>query len=374
MTSLSFQQQPATTPAFGWTVDVSEIPLFRGVDRAIASVITRDMLRVYRHDDVIYRTGELASHLFALKKGRVSVAVDGQLLTTHGVGDLIGAQAFVDRAPRGATVTAVGDVETVCIPHLIVERLLGDRAFSRNFLCVLSQQLNDAARDRAERYQHERLLFSEFRAHVSEEVAQRLLNSGLDYGKPRRIPAVILFSDIRNFTPRSAALDPEDIAMQLSDYFDEVVDMIHKHGGMVDKFIGDAVMAVWGFVPAPAEELATSAYSCARDMIVAASERAFAGAPLSIGVGLNAGEVFMGNVGGRGKRQFTVLGNPVNMAARFESASKSLGAPLALGESVAQTLSAHDQKSLRAFHGVPIKGAQPQTIYTWSPRDNRGRV
>jgi class 3 adenylate cyclase len=350
---------------------VSEIPLFKGVEHTVASVITRDLLRTYSRGDVICQSGDLAHHLFAIRSGRVSVAADGQQLVDYDAGELIGAQAFVDRTPRDATVTALGDVETIKIPHAIVERLLGDRTFSRNLLSALSRKLNDAARDRAERYRHERLLFSEFRAHVSEEVAQRLVNSGLDYGQPRRIPAVILFSDIRNFTPRSATLEPEDIAAQLSAYFDEIVDIIHTHGGMVDKFIGDAVMAVWGFVPAPPQELATSAYNCARAMIVAASLRTFAGVPLSIGVGLNAGDVFMGNVGGRGKRQFTVLGNPVNMAARFESASKQLGAPLALGASLAETLSPSDRTSLRVFNGVPIKGAQPQTIYTWSPRDMR---
>jgi hypothetical protein len=62
------------------------------------------------------------------------------------------------------------------------------------------------------------------------------------------------------------------------------------------------------------------------------------------------------------------------MAARFESASKSLGAPLALGESVAETLSLADRVALRKFTGVPVKGAAPQTIYTWSPRDTRARI
>jgi adenylate cyclase len=298
MTGLSFQRHPATKPAYGRTVDVSEIPLFIGVDPAVTAVLTRDMIRTYRRGDVIYRAGETANHLHAIQLGRIATTADDQQPTTHGPGELIGAQAFVDRVARSASATALGDSQTLSIPHVIVERLLADRAFSRNLLVALSRKLHDAARDRAERYRHERLLFSEFRAHVSEEVAERLLDSGLDYGKPRRIPAVILFSDIRNFTPRSASLEPEEIAAQLSAYFDEIVDIIHAHGGMVDKFIGDAVMAVWGFVASPQEELATSAYDCARAMIVAAAKRTFAGAPLSIGVGLNAGDVFMGNVGG----------------------------------------------------------------------------
>jgi adenylate cyclase len=231
----------------------------------------------------------------------------------------------------------------------------------------LSRKLTEVRKDRAEGHRQERLLFTEFRAHLSNEVAQRLVNSGLDYGQPRRIPAVILFSDIRNFTPTSATLEPEDVARQLSSYFDEIVDIIHAHGGMVDKFIGDAVMAVWGFVPAPVEELALSAYRCAQAMVVAAGARTFAGSPMSIGVGLNAGEVFMGNVGGRGKRQFTVLGSPVNMAARYESASKILGAPLAVGGTLAKSLPQAERDELSAHASVPIKGAPAQTVYTWAP-------
>jgi class 3 adenylate cyclase len=126
-------------------------------------------------------------------------------------------------------------------------------------------------------------------------------------------------------------------------------------------------MAVWGFVPAPVEELALSAYRCAQAMVVAAGARTFAGAPMSIGVGLNAGEVFMGNVGGRGKRQFTVLGSPVNMAARYESASKILGAPLAVGGSLAKSLPQAERDELSAHASVPIKGAPAQTVYTWAP-------
>jgi class 3 adenylate cyclase len=345
----------------------SDLPVFAGVDPRVASVVTCDMLKTYECGDVLCREGEAAKHLFAIRSGRVSVVSRGTDAVTRGVGDLIGEVSFIDRAPRGAMVTATTTVEALRIPHSVVDSLLADRAFVRNMLRGLSRKLTEVRKDRAEGHRQERLLFSEFRAHLSNEVAQKLVKSGLDYGQPRRIPAVILFSDIRNFTPTSATLEPEDVARQLSSYFDEIVDIIHMHGGMVDKFIGDAVMAVWGFVPAPIEELALSAYRCAQAMIVAASARTFANAPMTIGVGLNAGEVFMGNVGGRGKRQFTVLGSPVNMAARYESASKTLGAPLAVGGSLARSLPHDDRETLRAHSNVPIKGAPDQTVYTWAP-------
>ncbi|MEO7085944.1 MAG: adenylate/guanylate cyclase domain-containing protein [Gemmatimonadaceae bacterium] len=345
----------------------ADVPLFAGVDPRLVALITRDMLTTYHRGDLLCREGEAASHLFAIKTGRVSVTMKGGEPAQRGAGDLIGEQSFIDHTPRTATAAAITSVEVLRIPHTIVESLLSDRAFARNMLRGLSRKLTEVRKDRAEGHRQERLLFSEFRAHLSNEVAQKLVNSGLDYGQPRRIPAVVLFSDIRNFTPASASLEPEDVARQLSAYFDEIVDIIHAHGGMVDKFIGDAVMAVWGFVPAPVEELALSAYRCAQAMIIAANARTFAGAPMAIGVGLNAGEVFMGNVGGRGKRQFTVLGSPVNMAARYESASKTLGAPLAVGGTLARSLPLEDREELSAHADVPIKGAPAQTVYTWAP-------
>ncbi len=366
MTSIPLRFERQTLPGLG-RLDTADVPLFSGVDSRLAGLVTREMVRSYRRGDPLCREGDPGGHLFAILRGRVSVTIGGETIAMLNVGDLVGEQAFVDSAPRNATVVAIGPVEALCVPHAVVDMLLTDRAFVRNLLRALSRKVSEATRQRAARYRHESLLVSEFRAHLSDEVAQRLLDSGRDYGKPRRLPAVMLFSDIRNFTPTSANLEPEVIAEQLSAYFDEIVDIIHTHGGMVDKFIGDAVMAVWGFVPAPMEDMAESAYACARAMVRAAAARTFAGSPISIGVGLNGGDVFMGNVGGRGKRQFTVLGNPVNMAARFESVSKTFGASIAVGASVASALPIGDRATLHAHHDVPIKGAAAQTIYTWSP-------
>jgi class 3 adenylate cyclase len=368
VTSIPVRWSNPGIPGLGRPLDTGDIPLFSGVDSRLAKLVNRDMIRTYRRGDVLCHEGDPGGHMFAILRGRVTVTTSGENLAMLNPGDLVGEQSFVDDAPRNATVTAIGHVEALAVPHAVVNILLSDRAFVGNLLRALSRKVSEATRQRAARYRHESLLVSEFRAHLSDEVAQRLLDSGRDYGKPRRLPAVILFSDIRNFTPTSALLEPEEIASQLSVYFDETVDIIHSHGGMVDKFIGDAVMAVWGFVPGPIEDLALAAYRCGQSMIECAAARTFAGVPISIGVGVNSGEVFMGNVGGRGKRHFTVLGNPVNIAARLEQVSKTLDASLVVGAPVASSLPLADRAELRAHRDIPIKGAPNQTVYTWSSR------
>ena len=244
---------------------------------------------------------------------------------------MIGEQAFINRTTRSATVIAQGMVKALILPRSLVERLLGDVTFLGSLLRFVSQKLGEATNERAFRFRNEHLLFSEFSAHLSPAITQRLLATGLTYGEPRYIDAVILFADIRSFTEQSAGMIPQDIAQQLSAYFDAMVNLIHRHEGLIDKFIGDAVMAMWGFVPSE-EDLAKQAFACAKAMIATAAKMTFGNKPIAIGVGLNAGQVFIGNVGGEGKRQFTVLGTPVNLAARFESETKVLGAPLAMGK------------------------------------------
>jgi adenylate cyclase len=99
----------------------------------------------------------------------------------------------------------------------------------------------------------------------------------------------------------------------------------------------------------------------------------FGGVPISIGVGLNAGQVFIGNIGSAGKRQFTVLGSPVNLAARFEGETKSLGAPIVVGQDFFARLPPGHQTLLVPHENRPIKGADPQTVYAYTPVTETGQ-
>jgi class 3 adenylate cyclase len=102
-------------------------------------------------------------------------------------------------------------------------------------------------------------------------------------------------------------------------------------------------------------------------MLRVAASMNFGGKPIRIGVGLNSGQVFIGNIGGEGKRQFTVLGLPVNLAARFESETKMLDAPLVMGKDFYDRLPSDLQAFTVKYENHPIKGADYQTVYTYNP-------
>jgi len=353
-------------------LDLGGVSLFEHVSPQAVRAVSLDMVRHFRHGDIIFRRGDEAKYLVILLEGQACVYNDDTFITCRTSPAVVGEQAFIDETTRSATLTAQGFVKALVLPEATVRELMRDITFVSNLLRVVSCKLREATEERARHYRREELLFSEFKGHASEEMINSLLATGVDYGSPRFIQdAVILFSDIRDFTTRSAFLTPDEIAVQLSPYLSEIVDTIHRHGGLVDKFVGDAVMAVWGYTAS--ERKALDAFRCAAEMSRVASEMQFGGHPIRIGVGLNTGEVFSGNVGNEGKKQFTVLGMPVNLAARFESKAKELGAPIVMGQAFREQLPTELQSLLTAHAGQAIKGDSPQTLYTFNPADEKGQ-
>ncbi len=346
--------------------DLKSIFIFEDVSEQYLKMVTPEMSRTFYDGDVIFNKEENKRDLMILTRGQVCVYSGDTFIVPRAAPTIIGEQALIDQIERSATVKAQGLVNALVIPADVAERLFEDPAFNRNLLKVLSAKLREATEDRAVHYKNEKLLFGEFRAHVSPEITDRLLATGINYGAPRFIEnAVILLSDIRSFTDLSAGMTPEEIAAQLSPYLSKIVDVIHRHGGVVDKFIGDAVLAFWGFVES--ENLERKAFECAVEMVEVAARCEFGGKPIVIGAGLNQGKVFVGNVGSDGKRQFTVLGTPVNLAARYESKSKELGSPIVIGESLYNRLPSEIQELLKTHLDQEIKGAEKQTLYSFNP-------
>lgn len=347
-------------------LDLRHMSLFENVSQKSLALVSLDMVRHFRHGELIFRRGDEDRHLIILLEGQTCVYDDDVFIICRTAPAVVGEQAFIDETTRSATITAQGFVKALVLPEAVVRELMLDNAFVRNLLRVVSCKLREATEERARHYRREELLFSEFKAHASEEMINSLLATGVDYGSPRFIEdAVILYSDIRDFTARSASLTPDEIAAQLSPYLSEVVDVIHRCGGLVDKFVGDAVMAVWGYTAS--ERKALDAFRCAEEMIRVASGMQFGGHPIRIGVGLNTGKVFSGNVGNQGKKQFTVLGTPVNLAARFESKAKDFGTPVVMGQALRDALPAELHHLFTAYAGQEIKGDSLQTLYTFDP-------
>lgn len=144
-----------------------------------------------------------------------------------------------------------------------------------------------------------------------------------------RKPVTVLFSDLRDFTKFSEGHTPEEVVIMLNEYFDVMVKIIVKHGGWLDKFIGDAIMAVWG-VPYPAEGDAHRATMAAIEMRQGLEElnnkRISMGLhPLKIGIGLHTGDAIVGKIGATERANLTVIGDSVNQASRIEASTKAFG-------------------------------------------------
>lgn len=161
-------------------------------------------------------------------------------------------------------------------------------------------------------------------------------------------------------------MTPEQLIQELNPYLDSIVSVIHRYEGMVDKFIGDAVLALWGIAPCESDPV-QEAFACAQEMLTTAAHLSLGGVPITLGIGLNVGRVFAGNVGGEGKRQFTVLGHPVNLVARCEEATKELHAPIVMSEDFARRLPPTLFALLLKHEQVALKGAGWQNVFSYDP-------
>lgn len=347
--------------------DFAAIPVFSNVARESLSLLSEDMVRFFRNGELILTEDSDGGDLVVLLDGEANIFSKSTFLVCRKSGDIIGEQAVLEGIPRSATVIAQGMVRTLLVPAHVVSQLMGDPVFIRNLAKTVSQKLRAATSMRAVRYRNEERLFGEFSAHVSPELASRLLAQGASYGAPRFEEVVLLMSDVRSFTETCERMTPAEIASQLSSYLDRMVEILYWHGAFVDKFIGDAILAVWGLTPHDGN-LADQALACAEEMLAASSAMSFGGQPIRIGVGLNTGRVFAGNIGSDRKRQFTVLGAPVNLVARLESETKQLATGIVVGTDFYDALTAEKRAVFEKHSDQQIKGFGKQTIYGWSPQ------
>jgi adenylate cyclase len=208
--------------------------------------------------------------------------------------------------------------------------------------------------------------------YVSKNLVKEILdNPGGYYSslKGVRIPATILFSDIVGFTSLTENADPEALVKQLNEYLSRMTAAVFENGGTLDKFIGDAVMAVWGNVRSrgPAEDTrmaARAALAMRRELwTLNAGWHARGIAPFAIGIGINQGDVLGGNIGSQEKADPTVIGDAVNLASRLESLTRTYGLDILVGPTATELL--RDEFHLRSVARVQVKGKnEPVEIAT----------
>jgi adenylate cyclase len=194
---------------------------------------------------------------------------------------------------------------------------------SKDEIGILTRSFNHMTRGLAER---ERLkgVFNKFH---SKAIVEQLLKDEKTRLGGSRMPATIFFSDIRSFTSTSESMQPEQVVEMINEYMTVMVGIVEKHGGVVDKFVGDAIMGVWGHEGGQPSQHAEHAVEACLEMRQALEElnerrEARGDKPIKIGMGLNSGEVISGNIGSPSRMEFTVIGDAVNVASRMESLTK----------------------------------------------------
>ncbi|MDX2226577.1 MAG: adenylate/guanylate cyclase domain-containing protein [Verrucomicrobiae bacterium] len=204
---------------------------------------------------------------------------------------------------------------------------------------------------------------STFDKFVSKNVANYLLQNRNEYALSLgglRKPVTILFSDIRGFTTMTETADAQMLVQQLNEYFGSMVPLVFKTDGTLHKYIGDAIMAVWGDTHShgPKQDAINACRTvCQMIEILPALNEGWksSGKPeLRIGVGLNHGEVIVGNIGSSERLEFTVIGDAVNLASRLEGATKTFHTDKLIGESVAALV--REDFWLRSAGKITVKG------------------
>ncbi|MEO0454285.1 MAG: adenylate/guanylate cyclase domain-containing protein [Verrucomicrobiota bacterium] len=212
-------------------------------------------------------------------------------------------------------------------------------------------------------------LKSVFASYIAPSVMDQLLDDpdNIKLGGTRK-PVTILFSDVRGFTTISESMDEETLVTQLNEYFGEMVDAVNANNGTLHKYIGDAIMVVWGDVVSQSKEedaqnAVHAALSMRRRLVTLNQKWTSEGRPeFAIGIGLNHGPVLVGNIGAEQRQEFTVIGDAVNLASRLEGVTKLYHSDLIIGGSVYQLL--EDKFLCRPMGNLVVKGrTQPEATY-----------
>jgi adenylate cyclase len=202
---------------------------------------------------------------------------------------------------------------------------------------------------------------------VSPEIATQLLHSDLKLGGEER-EVTILFCDLRDFTGMSEKMAPTELLTLLNRYLDRMSSVIEKHGGVIDKYIGDAIMALFG-APVADPEAASKAIAASREMAQALNtfnrELVAEGRPtLAFGIGINTARVVAGNMGSKTRLNYTVIGDGVNLASRLETLTKdpAYDTPIIVSEATLRAIK--DPPPARVLGEVKVRGkADPVRIY-----------
>ena len=207
-----------------------------------------------------------------------------------------------------------------------------------------------------------------FGRFINKDIAEKAMKGELTLGGETKT-CTIFFSDIRGFTAMSESLEPHEVVEFLNDYMTRMVHCVNDTGGVVDKYIGDAIMAVWG-TPVSTGTPVTDAYNCVKAALMMRSAlmefNEGRGGPrkpvLKIGCGINTGSVVAGQIGSSERMEYTVIGDAVNFASRTEALNKPMGTDILITENTYNLIK--DFVLVEQMPSVTVKGkAEPVKMY-----------
>lgn len=217
-----------------------------------------------------------------------------------------------------------------------------------------------------------------FSKYVSADVLEELVNdpSKVKLGGEER-EVTVFFSDVRSFTTLSEGMSPSQLTRFLNKYLTVMTNLVLKHRGVVDKYIGDAIMSFWG-APIENKNHAEDAIKTSLDMVEALVElnkknKALGEPEIDIGIGLNSGSATVGNMGSEVRFDYTVMGDTVNLASRLEGQTKTYGVKIIISETTRALVSDEELKKVgtmaRELDMIKVKGKKkPVTIFEVVPR------
>lgn len=258
----------------------------------------------------------------------------GVFAGTLAAAQFVGLYALMRLTESGLSADVVEATPSLGWPVMIMKVVL---LLAMGIACsVTAIRLRDELQNFVLSAQTEMRLEKSLGRYVSSEVASQLVNQESGEIPTRGTEAVVMFGDIRDFTRYSNSHDPEQVASFLNQFFDRVNLAIEAEGGILNKFLGDGWLAVFGLF----DELETANERATRAAIRILNEcdQTLAAEGLGIGIALNRGPVVAGEIGSTGRCEYTVIGNSVNIAARLEALNRKLGSRLLVTEDFAAAL------------------------------------
>ncbi|MBS0334469.1 MAG: PAS domain S-box protein, partial [Proteobacteria bacterium] len=350
--------------------------------KAFAAQIAVSLENAKLFDDVLSMKNYNESILKSTSNGIVTLDAEGRLVTANDAAEALLGQArdhLVGRAagelfegPNAWVMENVARTEATGEAVLAVDAELSRADGGASSVNLTAAPLIDANDARIgsmlvlEDITEEKRVRSTMSRYMSKEVAEQLLSAGeLELGGVEQ-KVTVMFSDVRRFTSIAEALGPRETVSLLNEYFTEMVDVIFQHGGILDKYMGDGIMALFGAPlvgPDDADNAVAVADQMMRRLAALNVRRVAAGhAALDIGIGFSTGATVVGNIGSVRRLDYTVIGDTVNLASRLEGASKQYGARIMMSEMTVRELTR--PATLREIDLIRVKGKdRPVAVY-----------